>query len=804
MTRVTGTYRLQLHPQFGFDDAADQVPYLSRLGVSHLYLSPILATVPGSMHGYDVLDHTRLNPELGGEPAFRRLADTADRHGLGLIVDIVPNHMALTAPQWANAPLWQVLSEGPTSPAAHWFDVDWAALEGRFGLPTLGRDLPATLAAGELVLDTGTDDEGPAAGRPVIRYYDHVLPVAEGTLGTTDPAHAHTADVLSRQHYRLASWRDADTVLNYRRFFEVDTLIGVRVEEPDVFEATHALLLELHHEGLIDGFRVDHPDGLADPEGYLQTLREHCRPGTPIWVEKILEGQEDLPTSWATAGTTGYDALQAVQSALVDPVTASAVTSCWTLVGGRPDPRPVIAASKRQVVAELLQPEVGRLHRRACEALPHQDPGPLREALTELLVGIEVYRAYIRPGADPTPGALAHLRGGAERALQARPGLAEPIHRLTEIARAPERFSRHVRAATDFAVRLQQTCGPVMAKGIEDTAFYRWHRLVALNEVGGDPSTGHHPRLEWLHIWADRQQTDWPAGMTTLSTHDTKRSEDVRARLLAVAGDEPAWAGCTRAFAEAAAQHGVDPPTAHLLWQTLVGTWPISRERLEEYLLKAVREAKDATAWVDGDPDYEQRVLQLATRALQRGPMRHAVQEALERNPRAIRATILAAKLLQLCLPGVPDTYQGGELVALSLVDPDNRRPVDYARRAARLARLDAGSAAHTLDDEKLLVTSRALRLRRERPELFGEHAAYAPVESHGGHAAGFRRGEDVVVVVTRAPNDLEREGGWSSERVDLPDGEWHDRLTGRRLDGGAIECADLFAALPVALLVRR
>jgi (1->4)-alpha-D-glucan 1-alpha-D-glucosylmutase len=794
---VTATYRLQLHRGFTFADARERVPYLAALGISHLYLSPVLQPVPGSLHGYDVLDHTRLSDDLGGLEGFERLAATVREHGLGIIVDVVPNHMAFVAPEDANAPLWQVLAEGRDAATAHWFDIDWKAGGGRIGLPLLGGTLAEVLDAGELVLEDRD-------GGQVVRYHDHVFPVALGTEGDD------VAEVLQRQHYQLASWRDTDTMLNYRRFFDVATLIAVRVELPDVFEATHRLLLDLNRRGLVEGFRIDHPDGLADPEEYLRQLRAAAVPGTGIWVEKILEGSERLPESWACDGTTGYDALRAVSVALTDPEAAPVLDQTWLDAGGNPDVEYSVARAKRAVVQEILAPEVHRLTRRAREALPDDDPARLEAAVVELLVAGEVYRAYVHPEARLSPLARRRLQHAFDEAVGTRPDLRPELERLLGLATVEHNQDG---PAVDFAVRLQQTWGPVMAKGIEDTTFYRWHRLVALNEVGGDPSVLETASPEALHRWAEHQQAHWPMGLTTLSTHDTKRSEDVRARLLAVSADTESWQRCSKLFAEAAEADGLDRPTAHLVWQTLVGVGPVPAERLHGYLVKAVREAKRRTAWVDGDPDYEARVLAFADRATAPGPLQGAVAAAVAQNAEPIRATILGAKLLQQLLPGVPDTYQGCELVDLSLVDPDNRRPVDFDERAARLARLEREGPVD-LDDEKLLVTTRALRVRRELPDELGAHGGYAPLATTSEHALGYLRGRRVACVVTRAAHRLAARGGWRDEAVTLPaprPGDtddaptgWRDELTGRLHPGGDVRCADLFATMPVALLVAR
>lgn len=875
----TATYRLQLHDAFGFADAAAVVPYLARLGVSHLYLSPILQAVHGSMHGYDVVDHTRVSEALGGRQGFESLAATAREHGLGIIVDVVPNHMAFVAPESANLPLWLVLRDGRDAITADWFDIDWKAGGGRLGLPVLGDTLDAVLQAGELVVDEIVDpvrghladtshtptgyvepDSARAQLEPsgvlVLRYHDHVYPIALGTEGDARPGDRDTATVralLDRQHYRLTSWREKDDALNYRRFFEVDGLIAVRVELPEVFAATHELLLELNAAGLIDGFRIDHPDGLADPAGYLEQLHRATKRGTLVWVEKILEGSEDLPTEWKCAGTTGYDAMRAIQAALVDTADADVVTATWRAAGGQSDIGEAVAQAKRQVVAQSLVPEVERLTRRAREAAPQLDPERLRAAVVELLVAGEVYRAYIRPDDSRISDDARHrLVEAFSAALGQRPDLETELRALVPMTVGEGDDDP---ATSDFSVRLQQTWGPVMAKGIEDTTFYRWHRLVALNEVGGDPSDldraqhGPDSGVELLHTWARRQQAEWPQGMTTLSTHDTKRSEDVRARIIAVAGDPQAWQACSEAALRAAQEAGIDAPTAHLVWQTILGVGHISAQRLEDYLLKALREAKQHTAWVDGDPDYEARVVEFARSLRDPGPVHDAIESAVTSNAEAIRATTLAAKALCLTLPGLPDTYQGCEIVDLSLVDPDNRRPVDYDVRRRLLAQIDAAAASEAargetdpvdtergrteqaeraeiamppgtsaLDVEKLELTAAALRLRRERPELFGDGSSYAPLVGDEDHVLGFvrttavgllagvlglARDGAVATLVTRAPARLAATGGWGDLGVELPEGTWRDIVSGAVRQGGPVRCAEVFASSPVAILLR-
>ncbi|HET7736128.1 MAG TPA: malto-oligosyltrehalose synthase [Nocardioidaceae bacterium] len=777
---MAATYRLQLHRGFTFGDARATVPYLADLGVTALYLSPVLQAVRGSTHGYDVADHGRINEELGGEGALRSLSEEAHGHGLSVVVDIVPNHMAFAAPENDAPLLWRLLREGQESTVGTWFDVDWEAGGGRLAVPVLGADLATEITEGSLRLDE-------LDGEPVVRYHEHVFPVADGTLEPDD-----VAATLERQHYRLAHWRTTDEVLNYRRFFSVTSLIALRMEVPEAFEATHRLLLDLHREGVIDGFRVDHPDGLADPGGYLRRLAERCRPGTPIYVEKILEGEEHLPVLWPVAGTTGYDAARAVDLAFAEPASAPTLDKAWADTGGVLHLEDVVDEAKHHVVTRVLRAEVTRLTRLASQGLPRFAERDLRNAVEALLEACVVYRGYVETG----PEYEAVLGDALSRAAHARPEASEVLFRLGDLARGE----------TELGVRLQQTWSAVMAKSVEDTAFYRHHRLVALNEVGGDPSELEEAGPDVFHRWALYQQARWPAGMTTLSTHDTKRSEDVRARILAVATDPDAWLRGSAAFAGAAERLGVDGPTAHLAWQTAVGVGRVEPSRLRDYLVKAVREASLRTSWTDPDTDYENTVAALADAALHDPDLVATVDEALTANASQVRAAVLGRKALQLLAPGVPDIYQGCELVDLSLVDPDNRRPVDYDVRRARLARL-AAETPQDLDDEKLLLTRTALAVRREIPEAFSERSGYTALDpicqvaTSAPPVMGFVRGGRVACVVTRPGH----RDGWLTERILLPAGVWRDRLTEHVVSRSpnVVACAELFERYPVAVLVR-
>jgi (1->4)-alpha-D-glucan 1-alpha-D-glucosylmutase len=588
--------------------------------------------------------------------------------------------------------------------------------------------------------------------------------------------------------------------------------VGVRVEDERVFAETHALLVALHFEGGLDGLRIDHPDGLAAPGAYLQRLAESTG-GAWVVVEKILEGAEALPDDWRCAGTTGYDALLQVGGLLRDPAGEEPLTTLYTELTGEPESfEAVVEEGKRYVVEHALYTEVHRLAEVAaaiCESDIHlrdHTRRALHEALVEMLVAFPVYRAYVVPGETVPQRSIDVLE---ECAAIARDRLPQERHETVDLVRdlALGRHGRDTRR-DEFVVRFQQTCGPVMAKGVEDTAFYRWFRFAGANEVGGDPARiGVSPQE--FHEWCAEQQRTWPVSMTTLSTHDTKRAEDVRARLAVLTELPEVWAGTVTAWLARAGhlrseQGFPERNTEYLLWQTLIGAWPLDSERLTAYLEKATREAKRHTTWTTPDHDYDAAVRAYAERVLADRTFTTEVTEFVERLAPAFRSNVLAQKLVQLTMPGVPDVYQGSEFVELSLVDPDNRRAVDYAARRALLDKLDSGARPRDLDAEKLLVTTQAMRLRRERPEWFGPEATYAPVPTSSQHALAFARSGAVVTVATRLPVGLGRRGGWQADdSVDLASGRWVDRLTGRSHDGGAVSLREVLAELPVALLVR-
>jgi (1->4)-alpha-D-glucan 1-alpha-D-glucosylmutase len=801
------TYRLQLTPEFGFEQAAETVDYLADLGVTHAYLSPVLDAVPGSMHGYDVTDHARIRGELGGEDGLRALAKRLHSHGIGIILDIVPNHMAVPADMLMNRQLWSVLREGRDSPYSTWFDIDWAAQDDRMLLPFLGGPLESCLD------DLWVEQSGGLDGEPVLRYFDHVLPLWPGT------ARLPMRGLLESQHYRLTWWRDAATELNWRRFFDITTLIGIRVEDPAVFDATHEVIVGLVADGVVDGLRVDHPDGLADPRGYLDRLAA-VTGGAWVVVEKILAADEALPSDWACAGTTGYDVLRVADGLFLDPAGGDALSAeygwfCRGLDDDWPPKRfdDVAEVAKREIADGSLAAEVARLTRLLADLSPDTPEDDTRTVLTEILAAFPVYRAYVHPGEFPAEAAKAAITeavDGARRRLPKRlHGLAADLGAAVLGKHPP--VSGAAGRAGEFVVRFQQTTGPVQAKGVEDTACYRWSRLISLNEVGCDPDLlGVTPGE--FHAAAGRLAADWPATMTTLSTHDTKRQEDVRARLAVLAEIPNKWGRQVRQWHEEGT--AIDPDTEYLLWQTVVGAWPISGERLASYMTKAIREAKRRTSWTAPDEEYEATVLALAARALDDPGLSGSIASFVTSIAGDAAVNSLGAKLVQLTMPGVPDVYQGCEVAALSLVDPDNRRKVDFARNRRDLTELDAGleeslrgplagGDLDSLSRAKLLVTSRALRLRRARPQWFaGDYEPLAASGPAAGHAFAFRRGGQAVTVVTRLPVGLRRRGGWQDTALPLPGGPWADLLTGTVHHGPAVPMTELTSRLPVALLV--
>jgi (1->4)-alpha-D-glucan 1-alpha-D-glucosylmutase len=873
------TYRIQFGPSFGFREAASIADYLSALGISHLYASPYLASASGT-HGYDVVDHQRVEPRLGGEEAHRAMCEELEAHAMAQLLDVVPNHMAISGR--ANSMWWDVLANGPSSRFASFFDIEWQPPEQRMRntllLPVLGDHYGRVLEAGDIRLVR----EG---GELVVRCHEHEFPLSPRTLdvlleqasersGVTELAalaedlrrlpEATASDainvqlrfrestrllgelqrlidersdvapaldavvarvnadpdaldaLLERQNYRLAFWRAAERDLAYRRFFDIDTLIGLRVENEVVFRRTHELVLGWVAGGVADGVRIDHVDGLRDPLGYLERLRAEA---SDAWllVEKVLGRDERLPPSWPVDGTTGYDFVNRVGGLLVDPTAEAQLTKLYERFTGRLATFPEIVREKKHVVLrELLGSDLNRLtalflavcerHRRHRDYTRHE----LHEVLREALACMPVYRTYVRPECgEVSEEDVAVIDGMIARAKANRPDLdPSAFDFLADVLLLRERGEREAELTTRF----QQLAAPTMAKGVEDTAFYAYNRFVALNEVGGEP-LAFGVSVEDFHRAQAEAQHLWPRALVATSTHDTKRSGDVRARLALLSEIPEDWAEAVERWSRRAERHWHGAPAdrnvEYLLYQTLVGAWPIDPGRLLPYLEKACREMKEQTSWTQVNAAYEEAIRRFAEGVLGDGELVHDVEQLVARLVEPGRSNSLAQELLKLVSPGVPDVYQGCELWDLSLVDPDNRRPVDFALRRRLLAEMDARSPAEIAarSDEglpKLWLIRQVLDVRRRLPEAFAEGASYRPLWATGPraqHVVACARAERVIAIATRLP--LRLAGSWEETSLELPAGRWYDVLAGTAADGGAKPMERLLATFPVALLVR-
>ncbi|WP_284979002.1 malto-oligosyltrehalose synthase [Arthrobacter sp. fls2-241-R2A-200] len=767
MRTPVSTYRLQIRSGFTLQDAAKLTGYLRSLGVDWLYLSPILTAEEGSDHGYDVTDLSSVDPSRGGAEGLSMLSKAAREQGLGVLVDIVPNHMGVATPA-QNAWWWQLLKEGRSSKYAEAFDVDWDFGGGKIRIPVLGSDEDID----QLTL---MDNE--------LHYYDHRFPVAEGTVQAGDSPQ----DVHARQHYALVGWRRADAELNYRRFFAVNTLAGVRVEVPWVFDEAHQEIVRWFDEGLVDGLRIDHPDGLADPEGYLARLRK-ATGGAYLLVEKILEPGEKLPETFDCEGTTGYDALADVDRLFVDPTAEEYLDSLDARLRDADEPADyhlMIHATKRRIADGILRSEVLRLARLVPEdaQLPMDSAA---DAIAEVICWFPIYRTYLPYGKETLVEAV-------HRAAKHRPELEQVLGVLQPYL---------LDTSGELARRFQQTSGMVMAKGVEDTAFFRYTRLGTLTEVGAEPTefslspAGFHERMA-------RRQAELPLSMTTLSTHDTKRSEDTRARISVISEAVPEWELFLGTAQELAPIP--DGPLAALVWQAIAGAWPADRGRLQSYALKAAREAGNSTNWTDPDQEFERHLAAAVDAVFDVPEVAAALENFVAELEPYGTSNSLSAKLIQLTMPGVPDVYQGTEFRDGSLTDPDNRRPVDFQARMDALADIDNGARpAYTEDAAKLLVVSRALRLRRDRPELFGGYRAVDVRGEAANHLIAFDRGADgpgAVTLATRLPKRLAGDGGWRDTVIDLPV-TFRDELTGATYGAGEVSVATVLGQYPVALLV--
>lgn len=824
--------RLQLHRGFTFSDAANLAPYLADLGISHVYSSPILTARVGSLHGYDVVDPTSVNPELGGEAGFRNFVARLRNRGLGLIVDIVPNHMAVGGSDnaWWN----DLMRYGRGSAHVDFFDVNWesddAELHGKLLAPFLGRPYGEALEAGEIRLGQSP------IGEPLIRYFDNEFPINPAHYGhicdtgpesfdhTTPAGRGHLHDLLERQHYRLAWWGTAGDEINWRRFFDINSLAGLRVELPHVFEATHATLFRLYADGLIDGFRVDHVDGLSDPPGYCRRLRQRLREIRPdkhayIVVEKILGPGEVLPAGWEVEGTSGYDFMNEVSALQHDLSSGGRLARLWEEKTNRPAEFEHEAIAARAEILKRgfesqLRSVVSALHRIARSNPETRDisAAAIRRAVVELLTYLPMYRGYGAPSSHPGYGQALN------KAKQSAPSAEHTV-----LDRVSEWLNDEV-----AGTRFNQLSAPVAAKAVEDTAFYRYGRLLSRNDVGFDPSRFGVSVAEF-HADCARRLATFPHAMLATATHDHKRGEDVRARLAVISEIPEEWAEFLDRFPS-----GPDPAALIMLVQTIVGAWPTTldpadgpgckafRQRLAVWQQKALREAKLRTDWVAPNEEFEAQQADFLNRIFEPGgaflPMLKAFADRIAP---AGAVNGLAQMVLKMATPGVPDFFQGSEFWDLSLVDPDNRRPVDFR---PRLAALEAVPEIRNWRDGhiKLAVMRNILRLRRQFPKVFaeGDYQPLAVTGSGNDHVVAFSRSSDEVTILVVVPR-LVRSCLLGEDRIDLSPQflgraavQLPSRLHGMKLTSAlwddrtligapTIRLAKLFATAPMAIFFR-
>ncbi len=804
------TYRLQLNRDFTFADARRIVPYLDDLGISHIYVSPITTAAPGSTHGYDVVDPTAINPELGGIDGLRALVAALRERGMGLIIDIVPNHMGVAAD--TNACWMDVLQHGRASALAPVFDIDWGA--GPIVLPVLGDPLETALGAGDIRV---IEQEG----RLRLRLYEGIsYPFrrddATGSIERYDPMTAQgrqsLRNLLGRQHYRLAWWRAAGDLLNWRRFFAINELAAVRVEDPQVFELTHALYFDLWRDGLIDGVRVDHIDGVTDPAGYCRCLRarfEEIAPDRHAYVvlEKILAADEHFVGDWPVEGTSGYDFMRDVAGLLHAPDGIATLTAFWQEIDGRAaDFGAEAIFGRRDVLAWQFEGQLTACVRAFAslarstgdDGLTH---GMLRRAIERLLWVFPVYRTYGDGRAAPVSDAGVRETARSAAIAFAPPGEVWVLDWLLD--RLAGTDSGDADLAAVAVARFQQLSAPIAAKGIEDTAFYRYGALLSLNDVGFDPA---HPTLTiaQFHAAMTRRAADQPHALLATATHDHKRGEDARARLAVLSAIPDLWRTRVQrwlamtADGTVAGADGVHPGDRYVLFQTLVGAWRSGDgsllARVQEYQTKALREGALRSSWAAPDVAYEARCHRLAANVLHSDGTFVRDLDAFVRTigPAAL-ANTLAQTGLRLTLPGVPDCYQGCELLDLSMVDPDNRRPVDYAHCAAMLRE----PARTGPDAVKQRLIAELLGLRRAHPALFAE-GDYRPLAVSGprsAHILAFARHTATetltCAVAIRLGAVLIKSGS------PVPTADWWADTT-ITTDGGTLAAADAFAASPV------
>jgi len=877
---ISSCYRLQLHAGFTFGDAANLAAYLKELGVSHIYCSPYLQAAKGSTHGYDVVDPEKVNSEIGGEEGHAHFCETLRSLDMGQVLDIVPNHMA-TGPEnrywwdvlengpssryatwfdvdWNSAEvklqdkvLIPVLGEqygralSANQIVVHYegelFQVRY--MDHRFPLAPASLAIPLALAAKSInvpMLDFIADslsrlpspdsahlDLLAARHRDKAILYELLLRLSSEQHGVAEAIQRAVEEInmdidrldalLNLQNYRLAYWRTGDQELGYRRFFDVNTLIRVRVERPHVFQATHCRIIEWLRNGVLDGVRVDHPDGLRDPAQYFERLRASA-PDAWILAEKILGPEESLRPTWPIAGTTGYDFLNVCNGLLVYDEGLSELSSMYkTFTGQTESFESLVHARKLAVEHESLGSDVNRLAQLFVEICENNRDrrdytrAEIRRAIREVAACYSVYRSYVVPGRDEvTDEDRAEVRNAVASAKTQRSDIdAGLLDFIGSILSLQSRGGLE----TEFLLRFQQFTSPVMAKGVEDTAFYCFNRMVGLNEVGGAPNEK-GVTIDQFHDYCARMQTQHPLTMTALSTHDTKRSDDVRARL-AVLSEIPSqwrttlhrWSRINRSFKT---KGFPDHNTEWFLYQTLIGAWPISKDRAVMYMEKAVREAKQQTSWTQQNKEFEDALKAFIERLFESAEFLSELERFVAQVLLPGRINSLTQTLLKCTAPGVPDTYQGSELWDLRLVDPDNRGPVDFEIRRALLAELKAGLRVDEIMKRmdsglpKMWLVRQALQLRREQPHWFDEKASYVPLQTNGGksmHVIAFLRCDSVAAIAPRW--NVKLGGGLGSTTVELPAGRWKNLLTGEAAIGGGTRVQSLLQRFPVALLVR-
>jgi (1->4)-alpha-D-glucan 1-alpha-D-glucosylmutase len=878
------TYRLQLHSGFTFEDAADVADYLKRLGISHVYCSPYLQAVRGSTHGYDVVDPEKPNEELGGEEGHSRFCQRLQELELGQVLDIVPNHMALGQQNryWWDVIENGPSSRYATWFDIDWQSAE-VKLQNKVLIPVLGDQYGRELSAGRIKLEYTSDrfqvrysdNLFPVAPRSLSNLlskaaeYAHSdtlhfiagsfarLPSPElSNRGDASARHRdktviyrmlkqlckeqpevsaaisrgvdelnHEMDaldeVLNQQSYRLAYWRTADQELGYRRFFDVNTLIGLRMEREHVFEATHCRILQWLENGVLDGVRVDHPDGLRDPQQYFERLRKRA-PEAWIVGEKILEPGEFLRDSWPIQGTSGYDFMNVCNRFLVHGEGLAELMKIYSEFTGEPVDFAEVSQQKKQMVEhEALGSDINRLASlfvEICESNRDRRDytrAEIRRALREVASSFPVYRTYAVADRDRI---LDEDRSYIDNAVAMAKARRQDLDAgLFDFIADVLTLRVRGKMESEFLMRLQQFTSTVMAKGVEDTAFYCFNRMVGLNEVGNDPGLD-GISVEAFHGYFAKMQTTHPLTMTTLSTHDTKRADDVRARLATITEIPARWRSALNRWSRMNARFRTgshpDRNTEYFLYQTLIGAWPIARDRLIAYMVKAAREAKQQTSWTQQNKEFEDALRNFIERILDSAEFIAELEKFVERVLSAGRINSLAQSLIKCTAPGVPDTYQGGELWDLSLVDPDNRRPVDYDERRKILSELEKGIDVKEILSRidrsadngmpKMWVIHHALSLRGKHPDCFGADAAYTPLAAEGHrreHVVGYLRAERVATIVPRWT--LKLGDSWASTTLELPQGSWKNVFTGDGVKGGRMRVQALLQHFPVALLMR-